>query len=83
MTDPKAGDLFSSMWGVAGAIKNGPILTITIDSECSACLVAAFKAGTGFGLADRLSKNMGGAPNLVTENVPGVGDEGVFAPMLG
>jgi hypothetical protein len=79
----EAGDLIGSIWGVAGAMKNGPMLTITIDSECPACTVATFKAGSGFGIADRLSKNLGGAPNLVTENVPGVGDEGVFAPMLG
>jgi len=78
-----AGDLFSSIAGAAGAMNNGPILTISIDSESPGAVVGGFKMGTGFGIADRLSKNLGGAPNLVTENVPGVGDEGVYAPMLG
>jgi len=79
----ETGDLISSVWGVAGAMKNGPILTISIDSETPGAMMAAFKTGTGFGLVDRQLKSMGGAPNLVTENVPGVGDEGVFAPLLG
>jgi len=79
----EAGDLFSSIAGVAGAMNNGPILTISIDSESPGAVVGGFKMGTGFGMADLLSKKMGGAPNLVTENVPGVGDEGVYAPMLG
>ena len=77
------GDLVRGITGAAGATNNAPILTISIDSETPGAVVAGFKTGSGLGLADSLMKRMGGAPNLVTENVPGVGDEGVFAPMLG
>jgi len=40
-------------------MKNGPILTITIDSETPGAMVAGVKTGTGFGLVDRQLKNMG------------------------
>jgi hypothetical protein len=64
-------------------MKNGPILTISIDAESPGAMVAGLKTGTGYGLVDRQLQSMGGAPNLVTEDVKGVGDEGVYVPLLG
>ena len=43
----ETGDLVSSVWGVAGAMKNGPILTISIESEAPGAIVGGFKLGTG------------------------------------
>jgi len=65
-------------------MNNAPILSITIESADPKALVAGFKtgmAGVGAGIKDRLGS--GGAPNLVTEDVQGVGDEGIFAPLFG
>jgi hypothetical protein len=78
------GDLVRGITGAVGAMNNAPILSITIESADPKALVAGFKtgmAGVGAGIQNQLGS--GGAPNLVTEDAPGVGDEGIFAPLFG
>jgi len=78
------GNLIRGVTGAAGAMNNAPTLTISIDSANPKAMVAGFKTGMGLtGLAMKSQVGSGGAPNLVTEDVQGVGDEGVFAPLFG
>ncbi len=77
------GNLIRGITGAAGATNDAPMLTISIDSADPKAMVAGFKTGmevTGFAIKSRLGS--GGAPNLVTEDVQGVGDEGIFAPLF-
>jgi hypothetical protein len=78
------GNLIRGITGAAGAANNAPMLTVSIDSANPKAMVAGFKMGLGLtGVAMKSQVGSGGAPNLVTEDVPGVGDEGVFAPLFG
>jgi hypothetical protein len=78
------GNLMRGITGAAGAINGAPLLTIGIDSANPKAMVAGFKTGMALaGFAMKSQVGSGGAPNLVTEDVPGVGDEGMFAPLLG
>jgi hypothetical protein len=78
------GNLVRGMTGAAGAMNDAPMLAISIDSADPKAMVAGFKTGTGLtGFAIKSRLGSGGAPNLVTEDVQGVGDEGVFAPLFG
>jgi hypothetical protein len=78
------GNLIRGVTGAAGAMNNAPTLTISIDSADPKAMVAGFKTGMGLtGLAMKSQVGSGGARNLVTEDVQGVGDEGVFAPLFG
>jgi len=78
------GNLIRGLTGAAGAMNDAPMLTLRIDSANPKAMVAGFKTGmslTGFAIKSEVGS--GGAPNLVTEDVPGVGDEGMFAPLFG
>jgi hypothetical protein len=78
------GNLIRGIAGAAGAMNDVPMLTIGIDSADPKAMVAGFKMGMGLtGFAMKSQVGSGGAPNLVTEDVQGVGDEGMFAPLLG
>ena len=78
------GNLIRGIAGAAGAMNNAPLLTIAIDSADPKAMVAGFKTGMGLtGFAMKSQLGTGGAPNLVTEDVQGVGDEGMFAPLFG
>jgi hypothetical protein len=78
------GNLIRGVTGTAGAMNNAPMLTVSIDSADPKATVAGFKTGMGLtGFAMKSQVGSGGAPNLMTEDVQGVGDEGMFAPLFG
>ena len=77
------GNLVRGITGAAGAAADGALLSIEVDSENGKATMTAFKIAMGLtGAAMKSQGGTGGAPNLVSEGVQGVGDEAMFGPLL-
>ena len=77
------GNLLRGITGAAGAASNGPMLTIEVESGNAKAAMTAFKLAMGLtGAAMKSQGGTGGAPNLLREDVKGVGDEAMFGPLL-
>jgi hypothetical protein len=77
------GNMIRGITGAAGAADNSPMLTIEIDSQNAKAAMAGFKIAMGLtGAAIKSQGGTGGAPNLMSEDLKGVGDEAMFGPLL-
>ena len=77
------GTLVRGITGAAGAAQDGALLSIEVDTESGKANMTAFKIAMGLtGAAMKSQGGSGGAPNIVTEKVEGVGDEAMFGPLL-
>ena len=77
------GNLIRGITGASGVAGDSPMLTIEIESGNAKATMAAFKLAMGVtGVAMKSQGGSGGAPNVVHEDVKGVGDEAMFGPLL-
>jgi hypothetical protein len=81
------GNMIRGITGAAGAAGNVPMLSIEVESENAKAVTTAFKLAMGVtgGLINAQAAHDGStpaAPNLMREDVKGVGDEAMFGPLL-
>jgi len=76
------GNLIRGITGAVGAAANGALLTIEVDTQDGKSSMAAFKIAMGLTGAAIAQGASPGAPNIMKEDVKGVGDEAMFGPLL-
>ncbi len=79
----EVGNMIRGITGAVGGTGDDPMLTIEVESGSAKASMTAFKLAMGLtGAAVKSQGGSGGAPNLVSEDVKGVGDEAMFGPLL-
>jgi hypothetical protein len=76
------GNMIRGITGAAGAAGDAPMLTIEVESGNAKATMTAFKLAMGITGAAVNKDAAPGAPNLMQEQLKGVGDEASFGPLL-
>jgi hypothetical protein len=76
------GNMIRGITGAAGAASDAPMLTIEVSSGDGKAVMTAFKLAMGISGMAVNKDAVPGSPNLMQEQVKGVGDEAMFGPLL-